>query len=203
MSRPKSIETEDILAIARDVFLAEGGLGSTKEIARRAGISEPALFKRFGTKNALFFAALAPPKADVAAIFAPAEAEKDPQRALHLLARGLLSYYRLAIPRMLPLINHPAVGPEVLRKRINDVGAFHLDVVLASYLKAQHVAGRIHAPNIQAATGLLVAMLHAIVVFEAMGVHGGRLPERALAAMLDTLWSGFAPKARARPWKRR
>src|SRR3954463_14713081 len=50
---------EDVLEAARDVF-AENGLAgaSTEEIARRAGISQPYLFRLFRTKKELFIAAI-------------------------------------------------------------------------------------------------------------------------------------------------
>src|SRR5262245_21141528 len=50
---------EDVLEAAREVF-AEHGLsgGSTDEIARRAGISQPYLFRLFRTKKELFIAAI-------------------------------------------------------------------------------------------------------------------------------------------------
>src|SRR5215467_8645145 len=110
MGRPKSVETDELLRIAREVFLEGGAYGSTKEIARRAGFSEAALFKRFATKADLFAAAMAPPPPDVEALLAKARSQNDPHRALHALARSLLSYYRMAIPRVLHLITNPHIG---------------------------------------------------------------------------------------------
>jgi len=48
---------EDILAAAQDLFAERGLYGtSTDEIARRAGISQPYLFRLFGTKKDLYLA---------------------------------------------------------------------------------------------------------------------------------------------------
>lgn len=58
MARPVSISSERILSAAREVFLEEGFSARTTEIARRAGISEGTIFKRFPTKQALFAAAM-------------------------------------------------------------------------------------------------------------------------------------------------
>jgi AcrR family transcriptional regulator len=58
MPRPPKITNEEILAAAREVFLAQGESGSTLEIAEKAGISEASIFKRFSTKQALFLAAI-------------------------------------------------------------------------------------------------------------------------------------------------
>jgi AcrR family transcriptional regulator len=58
MGRPPIITNEKLLEAAREVFLAEGFGASTVKIARRAGVSEGTLFKRFSTKEELFFAAM-------------------------------------------------------------------------------------------------------------------------------------------------
>jgi AcrR family transcriptional regulator len=58
--KSKDVRREEILDAALVVF-AEQGLhgGSTDEIARRAGISQPYVFRLFGTKKGLFTAVVA------------------------------------------------------------------------------------------------------------------------------------------------
>lgn len=58
MARPVTISLERILSAAREVFLERGISARTSEIARRAGISEGTIFKRYPTKEALFAAAM-------------------------------------------------------------------------------------------------------------------------------------------------
>ena len=58
MARNTTITEEQILEAARAVFLEEGFGAQTAKIARRAQVSEGSIFKRFPTKEALFFAAL-------------------------------------------------------------------------------------------------------------------------------------------------
>ena len=58
MSRPRKFTDSEILKVAAQVF-EEGGLqASTERIAQELGISQPALFKRFGTKKELSFRAV-------------------------------------------------------------------------------------------------------------------------------------------------
>jgi AcrR family transcriptional regulator len=192
MGRPKTIEDDALLKIAREVFLEGGAYGSTKEIAARAGISEAALFKRFPTKAILFLKAMAPPPAVAGYIFKRVRAEKDPKRALRVLARQMLAYYRTAIPRVVHLITHPAIGIEALPAHMGGDGVM-LDAAVAAYLREEHARGRINAPDARAAAGILVATLHSVVMFELMGVHGGAIPPQAIDAML-TLWNGFEPR---------
>lgn len=58
MARPTTIADETLLEAARDVFLEHGIRATTAEVARRAGVSEGTLFKRFHTKQGLFEAAM-------------------------------------------------------------------------------------------------------------------------------------------------
>ncbi len=58
MSRPVTIDDEDLIAAARAVFSELGMRATTAEIARRAGVSEGILFKRFRTKWELFHAVM-------------------------------------------------------------------------------------------------------------------------------------------------
>jgi AcrR family transcriptional regulator len=74
MGRRKLIEDHDLLAVARDVFVKRGFAASTREIARRAGISEAIIYQRHATKVHLFFAAMVPPASNVEALLsAPPE----------------------------------------------------------------------------------------------------------------------------------
>jgi len=61
VARTKLVSDSDVLAEARRCFLAHGPGVSTEVIAAELDISQPAIFKRFGTKKALMLAALLPP----------------------------------------------------------------------------------------------------------------------------------------------
>jgi AcrR family transcriptional regulator len=54
MSRPIKYEDEALLESLRATFLELGPGATSMELARRAGVSEGTLFKRFGTKRRLF-----------------------------------------------------------------------------------------------------------------------------------------------------
>lgn len=62
MARIPKITNQQILEAARQVFLQHGFGASTLEIAQQAGISEASIFKRFSTKEELFFAAMGIPE---------------------------------------------------------------------------------------------------------------------------------------------
>ena len=54
MSRPIKYEDDVLLESLRATFLELGPAATSAELARRAGVSEGTLFKRFGTKRRLF-----------------------------------------------------------------------------------------------------------------------------------------------------
>jgi AcrR family transcriptional regulator len=56
--RPPSIQEEDILDAARDVFRENGHAATTAKIAERAGVSEGILFYRYRSKEALLAAVI-------------------------------------------------------------------------------------------------------------------------------------------------
>jgi AcrR family transcriptional regulator len=73
MGRRKLVEDDALLAVAREAFVERGIAASTRDIARRAGISEAVIYQRHPTKADLFFAAMVPRALNVEDLFsAPA-----------------------------------------------------------------------------------------------------------------------------------
>ena len=50
--RPQQVTDKDILEVAQRVFLKDGYAAPVSAISNELNISQPALFKRFGTKKA-------------------------------------------------------------------------------------------------------------------------------------------------------
>jgi AcrR family transcriptional regulator len=202
MGRPRTRSNEQLLDAARAVFLEHGVFGSTKEIARRAGVSEAALFKRFSTKAQLFIAAMAPPVPGIERIVSDARKRASPQQALHVLADGVLDYFRVAIPMVIPLVSHPSFTAADVQRNFDTNAANQLAHAIARYLREQHAAKRLTVKDPLAAAGILVAALHSIALFELMGFHGGAMPKKGVHALVDALWHGLKneqpPAARAR-----
>ena len=61
MARPRTVTDDKILGTARACFLSHGPAISTARIAEAVGLSQAALFKRFGSKQELMLRALMPP----------------------------------------------------------------------------------------------------------------------------------------------
>jgi AcrR family transcriptional regulator len=202
MGRPAIIDKEAVLRAARQVFIQNGAFGSTKDIAQLAGVSEALLFKRYPTKAALFVAAMAPPNVDPAAILRAAESVKDPHAAFIALGESVLAYFREAVPIMSQLVRNPLIGFDALQKHFGKNPAVLLTGAARSFFQAQCKQG-LMSGDPHSAAALLVTCLHSIAQFELMGLHGGVVSKRDVRSLLDTLWTGVAPRPRSRSRKRR
>lgn len=194
MPRPKTVDDETLLAIARGVFVREGAFGSTREIARQAGLSEAALFKRFSTKAGLFLAAMAPPVMDAEAMVEEASRVGDARTALAFIADRSLGFFRECLPVIIPLLRNPLISPDAVHAHFGRGQAVHLIEAIAGYIARERARGRLGAVEPFAAAGLIVSSLHSVALFELMGFHDGAVPQDGVEALLDVLWTGLAPK---------
>jgi AcrR family transcriptional regulator len=118
MPRHKTITDDEIITVARTLFLKNGINASTRDIAKAAGISEAIIYQRFGTKENFFFAAMKLP-----------ETELD------------------AMPVFLTIISHPSFSmPAFLRQ--HDIPAIQLREKLIDYLVEESKIGRVSQNNL-------------------------------------------------------
>ncbi len=104
MGRSRVISDEQILKTAQEVFLEEGFAASTLAIARRAGISEASIFKRFATKETLFFASMGlSPMTEQIPELKTLVGQGDIQVNLVTLALRILEFHRNMMPRIMML----------------------------------------------------------------------------------------------------
>jgi len=93
---------EDVLAAAVEEFARAGFHGaSTDAIARRAGISQPYLFRLFGTKKELFKAAVARCFRETLEIFQRAAEGKRGEEALHAMGLAYIELLETQRTRLL------------------------------------------------------------------------------------------------------
>lgn len=104
MARPRLISNEQILAATREAVNSFGPGVSLEVIAASLGVSQPALLKRYGSRNKLMVAALRP--SDQPAYKAQLEAGPDSRAFGEQLAEvvgWLSSYYEENAPRIAAL----------------------------------------------------------------------------------------------------
>ena len=107
MGRARTVEDEDILEAARQAFLDRGQLATTREIAEAAGISQAVLYQRFGSKDDLFFSAMAPPPPDLEVLLGePPRSAEETESYLADLAERLYRYFETVAPLFVQLATH-------------------------------------------------------------------------------------------------
>jgi AcrR family transcriptional regulator len=128
-ARPRQVSDEEILKVAADCFLAHGPGVSTTVIAEQLNISQPALFKRFNTKEELMLRALLPPERPRIADWldgGPSDGPIRPQLAA--LTEKMWQMVSFTVPRI-SIVNASGVPHEVIKKRYR---RFPLIVVIES-----------------------------------------------------------------------
>lgn len=192
MPRNKTISDDEILAVARTVFLKEGVNASTRDIAKQAGISEAVIYQRFGTKEDFFFTAMKLPQARLDAIFCIRTGEGSVVNNLECMSLRIVDYFRELMPVFLTLISHPSFNMQTFLKR-HSVPAMQLSEKLTDYLISESKLGRVRKGNIVIiAVNVLLSHLHNIVLYETIGVPKTKV-EYAVADAIAVLWEGLAP----------
>lgn len=100
MGRNKTLTDEDSLERAGAIFIQRGHAVPTREVAKAVGLSQATLLQRFGSKDDLFVAAVAPEPLDLAAILGRWDG-KEPQLTY---LEGLLMRLNVAIATVMPAL---------------------------------------------------------------------------------------------------
>lgn len=197
MARHTTITDGQILDAARTVFLEDGFNAPTSRIAALAHVSEGSIFKRYPTKESLFFAALEIPlRPEWHDLLVRLVGVGDPKANLVSIAVQILKHVHAVMPRMItalgsricPHAEDPFAGlaepPPVRDQR-----------VIAQYIQSEIELKRLSTPDPQ----LLAQIILGTLVHHAFGLFAAhRDPERDEIELLargtiDILWVGIAP----------
>lgn len=107
MGRPPAITEDELLAAARAVFLDKGVAATTADVAKRCGVSEATVFRRFSTKAELFRNALVFKPPDWIEDLPGLAGQGDPHELMASLVRRISEFYR----KVLPLASVPLIDP--------------------------------------------------------------------------------------------
>ena len=111
---------EQILEAAVGEFAAKGLRGaSVEDVAERVGVSQPYVYKLFGTKKGLFLAAMRRVRERVTEAFRRA-AEADPGNALEAMGRSYDSSLFGREERLMLLQGFAAAGDEEVREAVGE-----------------------------------------------------------------------------------
>jgi AcrR family transcriptional regulator len=189
MGRQKTISDDEVLRVARDVFREGGHTATTREIAQIAGISEAVLYQRFGSKDDLFFAAMAPSEPDIDKLLGPKEPPDDAHAYLRSVAVRIGEYFADVLPLVVHMMTHPSFDPTALARHLPTTPAIRLREGLAERLASLVRRKRMVAPSEDVTARLLVSLAHDWALGR---MH--QIPSRGvrdLKEMVDVVWEGL------------
>ena len=196
MGRPRLIETQEILAVARDTFLEEGVGATTGAIARRAEISEATIFKRFGTKADLFFAAMGFAEFDAQQTIADLRGEAPADQELETISLRFLEYLNQMVPGLARLLAHPGFDAVELAEKCPEMPARTLAEAIAQYVASEQREGRIGSCDPHAVAAAIFGILHNFALLEHIGLlpKSDRSRRTRVSSFIDLLWNGIKPE---------
>src|SRR5262245_41182946 len=153
MVRPAVITESQILEAARNVFLERGITATTAEVAKRAGIAEGSIFKRFRTKVDLFRAAMQPTMDDPEWLrsLGSQTGSGDLQQTLVTVGHQAIEFFRQIMPLHMMNWSNPACARQIgdADTPVNSPALRALKRVTA-FFEAEMRAGRMrrHDPEI-------------------------------------------------------
>lgn len=195
MARPRQWTNDAILEAARLCFLEQGPSVSTQVIADSLGMSQAAIFKRFGTKEELLVAALAPPaKVPWLHLVEDGPDARPVREQLVEITVAIGRFFEELVPRMMMLASS-GHKPVDLFKRYDVPPPVRAQLELAQWFERAIAQGRTRPVDSTAAANLLLGALHARVFQRSilrLPVGADALQDHA-EAVVDVLWRGVAP----------
>ena len=200
MARPRRITDEAILDAAREVFLEQGYGAPTSEVAKRSECSEGTIFKRFPTKEALFFACMGPGEGP-----APLRLAEEgllagaPRQALEQMFTALVGFFQELLPRVLMLWSSRVIDdPLQIHRGQDNPLPKRLITSLSAFLERERKAGTICCQDTQVAARALIGAAQNYALFGMMGMNDDTvpLPEEYGRRVVQLLWSGLDPESR-------
>jgi AcrR family transcriptional regulator len=201
MPRPPKITNEEILAAARQVFLAQGEGGSTLEIAEKAGISEASIFKRFSTKQALFLAAIGISETpQYVKLLSNQTPNAEIRAELTEICTQMVGFYQEVMPRVMMMMTQtksslPPLVPPPLRD--SQLFAGYLDRAIAqgqlkpcdSMTVAHAIVGAINSYAMTQTIANKIPFPIPFVLPKLKSIE----PTTFIHNLIETLWVGIAP----------
>ena len=192
MGRARTVEDEDILKAARLAFLGRGQLATTREIAEAAGISQAVLYQRFGSKDDLFFTAMAPPPPDLKDLLGdPPRSADETETYLADVAERLYRYFEAVAPLFVQLATHTAFHSDHLADAHGPMMESGLVESLSTRLGDLVKKGGIRKGDESAMARLLISVVHG----EALSAALLKAPpdEQRRRETMRLIWQGLAP----------
>ncbi len=194
MARPRQVSDEAIVEAARRCFLEHGAGVSTTRIAEEVGLSQAALFKRFGTKADLLQRALLPPAVPewIAAVEQGLDDRPIPEQLANL-ATAIATFFRDYIPCLMTLRASGHDIKQMLASRYEVPPPVRARLALITWFDEAIAQGRMRSVDSSATAEALIGSLQGHAFLSHMsGMQPD--PERFAHCFVDLLWRGLEPE---------
>lgn len=200
MARPTTISDERILEAARAAFLERGVAATTAEVARRAGVAEGTIFKRFATKADLFRAAMSLEMAEpewLRTLIGAREGDDARQVLLQVGLQAVAFFRRLMPLMMLQWSSGKRFGiPEQLQGP--NAPPLRALEALSAFVEREMAAGRMRRHTPEVVARMFLGSIQSYVFFELLLRAQRRMAlpvEEYLRGLIDVIWTGVGPAA--------
>jgi AcrR family transcriptional regulator len=195
LARPRQISDEDLLDIARDVFASGGASASTSVIAERAGCSQAALFKRFGTKDEMLRKAFAIPDPCWIRHVETGPDERPIREQLEEIGASVYAFFQHIVPRVAVLRGAGFTFKDIFQDDPTPP-PIRSQRALAAWFRAAMAQGRIRPTDPDVLAFSLLGPFQSRAFWLHMA-EPNLLPtpdEVYVTSVLDVFWRGIAPE---------
>lgn len=170
--RPRTISNQQILDAAKRCFLEQGPHVSMEVIAEALGVSSQAILKRFGSKQEVMLAAMAP--ADEAAWIPLVEAGPNDQpirRQLTVILEELATFF-VQLAQQISVLRFSGIDPRDLMARYEEAPPLRDIRVLAEWLDKAARQNLIRPIDSQAMAMMMLTSMHGpAMLTDMLGKH--------------------------------
>jgi AcrR family transcriptional regulator len=198
MARPTIISDERILEAARAVFIEQGIAATTAEVARRAGVAEGTIFKRFSTKAELFKAAMQVDfdDPDWLRTLIGARDEDDPREVLYQVGIQAVTFFRRLMPFI--MMQWSSGKKHGVPEQLQGPNSPPLRALkaLSVFIERQIRSGQMRKTEPEIVARMLLGSIQSYVFFEILMRTQSKMPlplEGYLRGLINVLWTGVEP----------
>jgi AcrR family transcriptional regulator len=196
MARPPHITDEQILTAARAVFLEKGIQATTAQVARRAGVAEGSIFKRFKTKSELFAAAMHVEEPDWFPFLEKRVGKGDPKQNLVELGIGIIEFFRRLMPLVMMSWSNPSPSGIPALLSVPNPPPIRALKRLAAFFEAEMRMKRMRRHDPEIVARAFLGGMQNYVFLELIMKAQDELPlpqEMHVRGIVNLLWNGLQP----------
>lgn len=195
--RPRTISNQQILESAKRCFLQQGPHASMELIAEDLGVSSQAVLKRFGSKQKLILAAMAPEEARWIPLVESGPDNRPIRQQLTELLEELATFF-VQIARQISVLRFSGIDPRDLMSRYDEAPPLRDIRVLGAWLNRAAERKLIRPIDSNAMAMMMLTSMHGpAMLTDMLGKHPtGHSQSDYVNFVVDILLQGLEPQAK-------